>query len=85
MTATLLTCPGPVSRPPVAGHDVLTRTRTIHFHDPLRKIRPAAPGPADFLSMRPCVPTHGGIARLLVAWIRLPDALVLASLPSRRV
>jgi hypothetical protein len=43
------------------------------------------PGPADCLSMRPCLPTHGGIARLLVAWIRLPDVAVLASLPSRRV
>jgi hypothetical protein len=30
-------------RPPVAGPDLLTRTSTIHFHDLLQEVEPAAP------------------------------------------
>src|SRR6476661_5191434 len=38
-----LTCPDTTFRPPVAGHDLLTRTGTVHFRDLPQETEPAAP------------------------------------------
>jgi hypothetical protein len=44
----------------------------------------ASPDRQTLASVCPCVATHGGHARLLVAWFEPSGATVLASLPSRR-
>ncbi|MGH3700652.1 MAG: hypothetical protein ACRDQY_14520 [Pseudonocardiaceae bacterium] len=79
---TRLTCPNTAFfGPPVAGHDLLTRTGTIHFRSSTtrnRACRPGLTGSAGIPTGWICVPTHGGIARLLVTWFELAAAGVLA-------
>jgi hypothetical protein len=69
ITTPRLTSPDTVFRPPVAGHDLLTRTGTIQFRDLLQErfsLPPRTDKRRRARRLDTCVPTHGDIARLLV-------------------